>query len=237
MVMVYDTLFGRVFSTFQSPGYTIIDYLPIKMLASLFGISAIDFVLCLVVSWAFILPLSATYRERKQNNFKAAWMSIILIIVFSNCDTSLPLGFEPGTLIKECRESLSTYGFIETDIEFFDFPVRNFDKFRQEILEKLILVYRSQTFDTVFFPGSTDTHQDHSVLSQEAIRACKKSTMLGYEMSWNSFGSKKNFFVEILDEDLTKKVKSIKKYGPACFQARTKVIPFIESLSWLHGFK
>jgi LmbE family N-acetylglucosaminyl deacetylase len=137
----------------------------------------------------------------------------VKIIVFSNCDTSLPLGFEPGTLIKECRESLSTYGFTETDIEFFDFPVRNFDKFRQEILEKLILIYRSQTFDTVFFPGSTDTHQDHSVLSQEAIRACKKSTMLGYEMSWNSFGSKKNFFFEILEEDLTKKVKSIKKYA------------------------
>jgi hypothetical protein len=37
--------------------------------------------------------------------------------------------------------------------------------------------------------------------------------MLGYEMSWNAFGSKKNYFVEVTEEDLSRKVKSIKKYA------------------------
>ncbi len=137
---------------------------------------------------------------------------IIKVHIFSNCDESLPHGFRPGTLIQECRKSLSVYGLSDKDIEFYDFPVRNFSNSRQEILDKLVQVYRSNQFDTVFLPGSSDTHQDHSVLSQEAIRACKKSTLMGYEMSWNSFGSKTNYFVEILEEDLEKKISSIEKY-------------------------
>ena len=134
-------------------------------------------------------------------------------IIFSNCDSSLPVGFRPGTLVDECKESLSVYGVGESEMIIHDFPVRNFNSFRQDILDVIVREYRADRFDSVFFPATSDTHQDHSVLSQEAIRACKNSTMLGYEMSWNTFGSKKNYFVEISEEDLSRKVKSIGKYA------------------------
>jgi N-acetylglucosamine malate deacetylase 1 len=138
--------------------------------------------------------------------------SNVRVVVFSNCDTSLPAGFKSGTLIEECRESLRVYGIEESQIEFYDFPVRDFNDFRQQILETIIKEYRAGSYDSVFFPSNSDTHQDHSVLSTEAVRACKKSTMLGYEMPWNTFGSKKNYFVEISEEDLSNRILSITKY-------------------------
>jgi|688.fasta_scaffold560831_1 LmbE family N-acetylglucosaminyl deacetylase len=147
------------------------------------------------------------------SRFKREGKTHTKFIVFSNCDSSLPVGFKPGTLVDECKESLSVYGVGESEIVFHDFPVRNFDLFRQDILDVIVREYRADLFDSVFFPASSDTHQDHSILSQEAIRACKNSTMLGYEMSWNAFGSKKNYFVEVTEEDLSRKVKSIKKYA------------------------
>ena len=138
--------------------------------------------------------------------------STIRVVIFSNCDESLPSGFETGTLTKECIESLSIYGLDSSEIKFYDFKVRNFNQSRQEILDVIIQEYRSAQFDTVFFPSSSDTHQDHWVVSHEAMRACKKSTMLGYEMPWNTFESKKNFYFEISDKDLQVKINSIKKY-------------------------
>jgi LmbE family N-acetylglucosaminyl deacetylase len=134
------------------------------------------------------------------------------LIVFSNCDESLPHDFAPGTLIEECKRSFEVYGIDSSQILFENFKVRNFHRSRQEILEIIVKEFNGGSFDTVFCPSSSDIHQDHSVLSQEAIRACKKSTLLGYEMPWNALQSKKNVFFEIQDEDLAVKVASIKEY-------------------------
>ncbi len=137
----------------------------------------------------------------------------IRIIVFSNCDESLPSGLPAKTLINECKASLMIYGIDESQVLFENFAVRNFHQSRQEILDTIIREYRQDAYDTVFFPTTKDTHQDHSVISEEAIRACTRSTMFGYEMPWNVFDSKKNFYFEIQDKDLEKKQASIAKYS------------------------
>lgn len=65
--------------------------------------------------------------------------------------------------------------------EHYDIPNRRLSDFRQHILHKLTGAY-----DLVLTPATSDEHQDHSTVTQEAIRAYKHSTILGYELPLNT---------------------------------------------------
>ena len=65
--------------------------------------------------------------------------------------------------------------------QHYDIPNRRLSDFRQHVLHKL-----TGTYDLVLTPATSDEHQDHSTVTQEAIRAYKHSTILGYELPLNT---------------------------------------------------
>jgi LmbE family N-acetylglucosaminyl deacetylase len=93
---------------------------------------------------------------------------------------------------------------------FYSFNVRNFHKDRQDILD-LMIKYRD-AYDVVFCPSTHDTHQDHRVIQEEAFRAFKKSTILGYEMPWNNKVFNPTMYVKLSKDDVDAKIEALNMY-------------------------
>jgi len=74
-------------------------------------------------------------------------------------------------LYKELQNASSHLGIKKENIITYDFPVREFPKYRQEILEKLIVLKKEVQPDLVLLPSSSDIHQDHHQIYIEGLRA------------------------------------------------------------------
>lgn len=131
-------------------------------------------------------------------------------VAFSDCSESLPEGYANGTLAMECHMAMGTLGV--KDVSVLDFPVRNFDKYRQRILDALIKIRTEYSPDVVFLPSSHDNHQDHAVIHQEGVRAFKGSSLFGYFFLWNSFKFDFTGVVELDEGHIEKKMKAIECY-------------------------
>jgi LmbE family N-acetylglucosaminyl deacetylase len=114
-------------------------------------------------------------------------------------------------LIEESLSALEILGIKRENTKFFDFPVRNFPDYRQQILQTMIDNY-GDDFDSIFIPSSSDMHQDHAVISKEARRGLKFSSILGYELPWNILEDKKNVYNRITQEHLDLKISALKKF-------------------------
>ncbi len=55
-------------------------------------------------------------------------------------------------------------------------------------------------------------HQDHQVITNEALRAFKQSTILGYEMPWNNILFRANCFIALREKDVEKKLQALRCY-------------------------
>ncbi|MCX8020625.1 MAG: PIG-L family deacetylase [Chitinophagaceae bacterium] len=152
------------------------------------------------------LGCGATLHALKKKNAEIHYAA------FSLCKESLPEGFAPDTLRKECFSAASIIGIPETQVHFFDFPVRRFAEYRQEILEILIQLRNKIGPELVFIPSSTDLHQDHQVIFSEAVRAFKNVSVIGYELPWNETQSLRNVYIPLQGDDLEAKINALKKY-------------------------
>lgn len=132
---------------------------------------------------------------------------------FSTCKKSLPTGSDPDTLEKECRRAVKELGMQAGRIMFYDFDVREFTAKRQEILEEMVSLNKYIQPDLIFIPSADDIHQDHQVIHLEAMRAFKYSSLLGYELPWNTKTFTSSFFSKLSPENLDKKVKALKAYS------------------------
>lgn len=134
-------------------------------------------------------------------------------LVLSNCEETLKETDLPEQqIVSESREALLHLGVSLDNMSWKLFPVRRFADFRVQILQLLIDDYRGLIWDKVFIPSTQDIHQDHSVVSQEAMRAFKFTTMLGYELPWNNYESKIAMFNSVRPEDLAKKINAMSKF-------------------------
>ncbi len=114
--------------------------------------------------------------------------------------------------MEECRESCRILGISADKIHGFDFPVRNFPQFRQDILEALIVLRRQIQPKLVLVPAGSDNHQDHSTITQEANRAFKEATILGYEFPWNQKHSRIDVLVRLKEKHIAKKLEAWSVY-------------------------
>jgi LmbE family N-acetylglucosaminyl deacetylase len=132
---------------------------------------------------------------------------------FSLCRESLKKkDFTPEMLLEECNASRQTLGIDLFNTGNFDIPVRYFPKYRQQILEYLVQLRDKVSPVLVLVPNSFDIHQDHHCLYEEAVRAFKHTSILGYELPWNTVRVKHDCFIEISENELFLKVKALKKY-------------------------
>ncbi|MFA5246151.1 MAG: PIG-L family deacetylase [Pedobacter sp.] len=168
----------------------------------------------------------ATIRKFTDNTF--CW------IAFSDCAESLPEGFPEETLRKEFKQICKLYGIDNYTVA--NFPVRNFTSHRQEILEILFKARNEFNPDLVIGPSLNDTHQDHTVIANEMIRAFKNTSIISYELPWNNLKSVNNYYVRITSEQLEFKLKVLSLYESQIVKNRPYSNPeFIESLAKVRG--
>lgn len=136
----------------------------------------------------------------------------IYYAAFCLCSSSLPPGKAQDTLELECKKATSILGIPESNLILFDYEVRELTHSRQKILEEMVMMNRNLKPDMVFIPASTDIHQDHQVIQQEALRAFKHITVAGYELPWNNSSFNSSMFIRLSEDELNKKVEALHAY-------------------------
>ena len=97
--------------------------------------------------------------------------------------------------------------------QLYNYQFRIFKEQRQAILDDLIRIRDEFQPDIVFLPAENDTHQDHEVIFQEGFRAFKKSSILGYQQTWNQRKVHLEFFIPLEERHINKKIKATNCYS------------------------
>jgi len=121
---------------------------------------------------------------------------------FSSAKKSVPPGMPQNILEQEVREATQALDVPTGNLILYDYPVREFPTYRQQILEDMVRLSNELGPELVLLPSSNDTHQDHQTISQEGFRAFKKTSMIGYEMPYNNLNFSTNLFVVLGEQDL-----------------------------------
>lgn len=155
-------------------------------------------------------------------------------LAFSAAEESVPPGLPRDILRQEVMEATHALGLAREDVFVLKYPVRQFPSHRQEILEDLIEAKKNFDPSIVFCPSIHDIHQDHRVIAQEAIRAFKDRTILGYEMPWNNLSVDTTCFIVLSEEDVNKKVAALNCYMSQNFRNYVNS-EFVYSLAQVRG--
>jgi len=158
----------------------------------------------------------------------------VFYVAFCLCSKALPNKLPSNTLELECQKATSILGILPSRLILFNYEVRQLPQFRQQILEELLKLNTDIHPDIVLLPAASDIHQDHQVVHQEGMRAFKNTTFAGYELPWNNYSIRTNFFVRISEADLTKKITSLNAYESQ--SGKSYMNPdFIRSLAKVRG--
>jgi LmbE family N-acetylglucosaminyl deacetylase len=156
------------------------------------------------------------------------------LAVFSMCEKSVPAGLPKDIIKKEMLEVAEKLKLKKENIHLFDYEVREFPRYRQEILEDLVLLGKKVNPDLVFMPSGTDIHQDHQTIHNEGKRAYKFNMLLGYEMPWNNFNFNADLYVKLNEETVEKKIELINLYKSQSHRAYSDP-EFLKSLLRIRG--
>lgn len=115
-------------------------------------------------------------------------------------------------LVSEHHASMSVLGVPEKNVVVGDFETRRFPQLRQEILEYMISLNHTFKPDIVFTHTRADIHQDHATTTEEALRAFRGTTVLGFDVLRSSYGFFPNFLVEVFEQDVESKIQALSKY-------------------------
>lgn len=119
---------------------------------------------------------------------------------------------ELKNLVEEHYRSMAVLGVPKDRVILGQFETRRFPHARQEILEYLIQINRTFQPDLVFVHTKADIHQDHATVTEEALRAFRGTTVLGFDVIRSSYGFFPSFLVEVTEEDVEKKIAALAEY-------------------------
>lgn len=135
----------------------------------------------------------------------------VTYVAFSTAEESVPEGFPKDILKTEVRNATKKLGIHEENLIIFNYPVRKLNYHRQDILEDLVKLRRNN-YDLVLTPCLHDIHQDHTTVANEALRAFKNTSILGYELIWNNLSFNTTCFIDLSKENIERKVSALKEY-------------------------
>jgi LmbE family N-acetylglucosaminyl deacetylase len=115
-------------------------------------------------------------------------------------------------VVEEHYRSMAVLGVPRDHDRVETFETRNFPHARQEILEYLFQLNRQFHPEIVFAHTKADIHQDHNVVTEEALRAFRGTTLLGFDALRSSYGFFPHFLVEVTGQDVERKVQALKEY-------------------------
>ncbi|RLI78395.1 PIG-L family deacetylase [Archaeoglobales archaeon] len=138
--------------------------------------------------------------------------SDVYYVALSACEESVPEYLPIDILKREVKKATKVLGIDNSNLLIYEFDVRSFPSFRQEILDTLIKIREEIKPDTIFTPSSFDTHQDHRVTREETLRAFKVCTILGYEQPWNNITFDTTAFIKLKEKHIVKKIEALNCY-------------------------
>ncbi len=115
-------------------------------------------------------------------------------------------------LVAEYAASMLTLGLKDGQFELGSFQTRRFPEHRQEVLEQMLALRNRYQPQIIFVHTAKDVHQDHVTLTQEAIRAFRGTTVLGYDVLRSSYGFFPDFLVEVSEQAVDKKLQALSRY-------------------------
>jgi len=137
----------------------------------------------------------------------------IYYAAFSICEDSLPKGWPSDTLAKEVKAATKMLGIHPRNLFLFEHQVRNFPKIRERILQEIIELRQKIKPNIVIIPSQNDYHQDHQILSNEAIRAFKTTaSIICYELPWNHVSFNTQLFIKLDENNINCKFRALKQY-------------------------
>lgn len=155
-------------------------------------------------------------------------------IVLSIAEESVPEGFPKDALEGEARQAQGVLGIKPQNLSIYRHKVRKFPSHREEILELLVSFQRTLMPDLVIIPSPQDLHQDHRTVAEEAIRAFKQTTILGYEEPWNLLEFKSCCLVCLEERHIQKKIEAIRCYETQEFRNYSNP-EFLKALAQVRG--
>ncbi len=136
----------------------------------------------------------------------------VFYCAFSACEQSVLPQFPKDILITEVRQATEALGIKPENLILFKYNERTFNYHRQSILDDLIMLKRDINPDLIMTPSIHDIHQDHSTITNEALRAFKFNSILSYELPWNNLNFTTSTFVFLEEGHLQKKIEALSKY-------------------------
>ena len=115
-------------------------------------------------------------------------------------------------VLTEHYDSMAVLGVPRENVIVEKFETRYLPAHRQEVLEYLLKLRREIKPDIIFVHSEQDIHQDHNTVTQEALRAYRGITVLGFDVVRSSHGFFPNYFVEVSEEDVNKKIEALAQY-------------------------
>lgn len=115
-------------------------------------------------------------------------------------------------LVEEHYASMAILGLPRDRVIVRSFETRNFPRDRQQILEYLYELSNQHRPDLVFVHSLADIHQDHRVVTEEALRAFRGVTVLGFDVFRSSYGFFPHFLIQVEDQDVERKLNALAAY-------------------------
>ncbi|MBW6465006.1 MAG: PIG-L family deacetylase [Brevefilum sp.] len=132
---------------------------------------------------------------------------IICVTLSDNQDNPLH-----KNLVPEHHASMAILGVMPEYIILHNFTTRRLKEARQEILEVMIDLKNRYHPEVVFVHTARDIHQDHQTVTEEALRAFRGTTLLGFDVLRSSYGFFPDFLVEVSEAGVQTKIRALQAY-------------------------
>jgi LmbE family N-acetylglucosaminyl deacetylase len=119
---------------------------------------------------------------------------------------------ELRNVVDEQRRSMAILGVPADRLRYGPFVTRVFPETRQQVLEFLLQLREELQPEMIFVHSNHDVHQDHLTLTEEALRAFRGITLLGFDVVRSSYGFFPHFLVEVREADVDAKIRALAQY-------------------------
>jgi len=119
---------------------------------------------------------------------------------------------ELKNVVREQLRSMAVLGVPKDRVRYGPFATRVFPQARQEILQYFLALREELDPEVIFVHSPHDVHQDHLTMTDEALRAFRGITVLGFDVVRSSYGFFPHFLVEVNEADVNAKVQALAQY-------------------------
>lgn len=121
--------------------------------------------------------------------------------------------------------------------ELYSYETREFSAARQHILDRLVMLRARFVPDLVLVPCTAERHQDHGVVTAEAVRAFRDCCMLGYgSLRSHTLPITWLYFVRLEERHLERKLAAVACYRSQADKVYTDATG-IRALAQVHGIR